>query len=254
MPEPVLVDERVRGDRDADRQSDRDSLGAAPQPAHEHDSRRDEAHAADLARRDAARQHDRRPEQHEHRGRPARDRIDDRELPSPVRRHEQREVRALERGRRGDVRRDGPRDRPGRCRDRRIEHDREREHDRRPRLDVVRAAQEHVPRGVEDGCGQRERERFRRHARGAARRPRGTLAQSVRPSSFQRPILSGISARRRARVRRRVVRVGRPSPRAAAPSPPDGTGRPSTSRRAGTPACTRRCAPARRRPSGHPYV
>src|SRR5438270_8254951 len=99
MSQALLVDERVRGDHDSDRQADGDAFRAASETAHEYDSGADEADPQRLAGGDGMAEHDGRTEQHEHGRRAARDRIDDGELASAVRGDEQEEVRSLERRR-----------------------------------------------------------------------------------------------------------------------------------------------------------
>ena len=104
VTQAFLVDERVRGDRDPDREADSDAFRPAVQAAHEHDAEADEADGKRLCSRNVAAEDDRRAEQDEDGCRAARDRIDDGELSPTVRGDEQEEIRGLERRRCRDVR------------------------------------------------------------------------------------------------------------------------------------------------------
>ena len=166
----LLVDERVRGDRAADRQRDRHPGRAVPEAAHEQDARCDEADAESLAGGHVRAEHDGAADQHQHRRRPARDGIDEGEVAPPVRGDQQREVGDLECGRRCDVRNRGALHRPRRRRDRREQQHRERHPCGGPRPDVVGAVQEHVPARMQHRRREREGERVERHERAPATR------------------------------------------------------------------------------------
>ena len=164
MLDALVVDERVARDRRGDREREDDPAGVRTplQPTDEEDAGPDEDDPDGLScaergpRRGGA-------DEHEHRRRPARDRVHEAHVRSPVRGREENEVRELERRRGGDpgdgCRLDPPRQR---CHGRE-EDDRERQRDGRGRADVAGTGEEHVPSRVQCRGAERQQEGARRH-------------------------------------------------------------------------------------------
>ena len=165
MLDAAAVDERVRGDaaRDRDRQADADAVTAQAKAANEEHAKSDEQHTGDLSGRARLREEDRADGEDEHRREAARDRIDEAEVGAAVCGGEEGQVRELERRRPGDVRERSRVHVPDGRRDRRVQHDREREDDGGRRLDVARAREDEVPERVQDRRSERQGERRRRH-------------------------------------------------------------------------------------------
>ena len=104
VAQPVVVDQRVGGDAGADAEREREGAPVAvAHAAHEQDAGRHGQHAEHLEDAERHAQRRDRHRQHDHRGRAARDRVDEREPGPRVGGGEQREVQELERGRGGDV-------------------------------------------------------------------------------------------------------------------------------------------------------
>ena len=139
--DPLVVHERVAGDRrpDDEREHDAARVHRPAQAAHEDDSRADRDDAESLPRAESGAGGGR-PDQHEHGRSPARDGIHETDVRAAIRGDEQEEVRRLERRRRRDPGDRGRLDLPGERRDGREQHDRGDERDGGRRADVARAA------------------------------------------------------------------------------------------------------------------
>ena len=129
-----------------------------PQAPDEQDPDSDEAHARGLIHGRGGTQHRDPHQEHEDRRRAPGDRIDDRELGAAVGRRQEGDVAQLKKGCHDEVGDRRPPQMPGQCRDRRIEHEREKEHDRGRGLRVSRPCQEQVPEGVQERRGDRKGE------------------------------------------------------------------------------------------------
>jgi hypothetical protein len=155
--DPVLVDDRVRGDQAGDEHG-QERAAPAPESAYEQDPDTDEQHPGHLPRRRlGAGEHDA-ARKHEHGRQAARERIDDGELGPAVRVGEQHEVGQLES-------RGGDQVRPDRCvelpeeeADRRADDGADEQYESGESLRVACPREQKVPDRVDEGRGQREGE------------------------------------------------------------------------------------------------